>query len=63
MSGRPGGPHPAETKPGERPFLVARLSLNRAVLLEATAGCVKCGSEGTLKPLSRVRILLKNRAT
>jgi hypothetical protein len=44
---------PADTKPGERPYLVARLSLNRAVLLEAAAGaagCVKCGSGGMLIP-------------
>lgn len=42
---------PAETKAGERPFLVARLGLNRTVLLEAAAGaagCVKCGSGGRI---------------
>jgi hypothetical protein len=33
---------PAETKPGERPYLVARLGLNRAVLLEAAAGAAGC---------------------
>jgi len=38
---------PAKTKPGERPYLIARIGLNRGVLLEATAsaaGCVKSGS-------------------
>src|SRR5262245_10549134 len=40
---------PAETKPGERPYLVTRLGLNRTVLLEAganAAGCVFGGSGG-----------------
>ena len=39
----------AETQPGKRPFLVARVGLNRAVLLNAAAeaaGCVKSGSGG-----------------
>jgi hypothetical protein len=38
-----------ETRPGERPFLVARVSLNRSIVLEAAAsaaGCVKFGSGG-----------------
>jgi hypothetical protein len=38
---------PRETLPGSRPFLVARVGLNRTVLLEAAvgaAGCVKRGS-------------------
>jgi hypothetical protein len=41
----------AETKPGERPYLVARLGLNRTVLLEAAAsaaGCVFSGSGGRI---------------
>jgi hypothetical protein len=41
----------AETKPGERPYLVARLGLNRTVLLQAAAnaaGCVFGGSGGLL---------------
>ena len=40
---------PANTKPGERPYLVARLGLNHTILLEAAAGaagCVKSGSGG-----------------
>jgi hypothetical protein len=40
---------PGDTKPGERPFLVARVGLNRSVLLEAaasTGGSVKSGSGG-----------------
>jgi hypothetical protein len=40
---------PADTKPGERPYLVARVGLNRAVLLEAAASAadyVKSGSGG-----------------
>jgi hypothetical protein len=40
-----------ETRPGERPFLVARVGLNRSVLLEAAAsasGCVKFGSGGRI---------------
>jgi len=40
---------PGAVKPGERPFLVAHVGLNRSVLLEAAAsatGCVKSGSGG-----------------
>ena len=40
---------PAETKPGERPYLITRIGLNRGVLLEAAAsaaGCVRSGSGG-----------------
>ena len=41
---------PAKTKPGERPYLIARIALNRGVLLEAAAaGCVKSGSGGAIR--------------
>jgi len=36
---------------GERPYLIARVGVNRNVLLEAAAsaaGCVKCGSGGRI---------------
>lgn len=39
------------TNAGERPYLVARVEVNRNVLLGAAAsaaGCVKCGSGGVL---------------
>ena len=40
---------PANTKIGERPFLIARISLNRQVLLDAaTANCRKLGSGGRI---------------
>jgi hypothetical protein len=45
---------PSHAKSGERPFLVARVGLNRGVLLEAAAsaaGCVKSGSGGPLRAL------------
>jgi hypothetical protein len=45
---------PGQTKPGERPVLVARVGLNRGVLLEAAAsaaGYVKSGSGGPLRAL------------
>lgn len=44
-------PTGADTKPGERPYLVARVGLNRGVLLEAAAsaaGGVKSGSGGRI---------------
>jgi hypothetical protein len=34
---RPGTP-----KPGERPFLIARVGLNRSVLLQAAASAARC---------------------
>ena len=37
---------PAELKRGEQPYLIARVALNRNVLIEAAAGCVKSGSGG-----------------
>jgi hypothetical protein len=40
---------PAETKPGERPYLIACVGFNRRVLLEAAAnaaGCLEFGSGG-----------------
>jgi hypothetical protein len=42
---------PAPAKAGERPYLLARVGVNRAVLLEAAgsaAGCVESGSGGVL---------------
>jgi hypothetical protein len=41
-------------KPGTKPYLVARVALNRSVLLEAAAsaaGCLECGSGGPLVAL------------
>jgi site-specific DNA recombinase len=37
---------PAKVKAGERPYLIARVALNRNVLLEAAVSCVKSGSGG-----------------
>jgi hypothetical protein len=37
---------PAQVKRGEKPYLIARVGLNRAVLLEAAGSCVKFGSGG-----------------
>jgi len=41
---------PAVTKPGERPYLIARIALNREVLLDAAgaAFCLESGSGGPL---------------
>jgi hypothetical protein len=42
---------PSTPRDGERPFLIARVSLNRGVLLEAAAsagGCLKTGSGGAI---------------
>lgn len=41
---------PGNTNVGERPYLVARVGVNRSVLLEAAsaAGCMECGSGGVI---------------
>jgi hypothetical protein len=42
---------PADTKPGERSYLIARVGMNRGVLLEAAAsaaGCVERSSGGAI---------------
>jgi site-specific DNA recombinase len=39
---------PAQVKPGEKPYLIARVGLNRSVLLEAAGGCVEFGSGGRI---------------
>lgn len=40
---------PAQVRPGEKPYLIARIGLNRLILLEAAAGsCVKFGSGGRI---------------
>jgi hypothetical protein len=42
---------PAVVKPGERPYLIARVALNREVLLQAAAsaaGCLEIGSGGAI---------------
>lgn len=42
---------PGNTNAGERPYPVARVGVNRNVLLEAAAsaaGCMECGSGGVL---------------
>jgi hypothetical protein len=38
----------APVKPGEKPYLIARVGLNRTVLLEAAGGCFQTGSGGVL---------------
>ena len=38
----------ALVKPGEKPYLIARVGLNRNVLIEAAASCVKSGSGGPI---------------
>ena len=41
--------HRAQVKPGDKPYLIARVGLNRLILLEAAAGsCVKFGSGGRI---------------
>jgi hypothetical protein len=50
---------PGKVKEGERPYLIARVALNRNVLLEAAVSCVKSGSGGRLSlPSTLVRLLL-----
>lgn len=39
---------PAQLKRGEKPYLIARVDLNGAVLLEAAGNCVKFGSGGRI---------------
>jgi hypothetical protein len=39
----------AEVADGEKPYLIARMGLNRAVLLEAAGMCVKSGSGGRIR--------------
>ncbi len=39
---------PAQVKNGEKPYLIARVGLNRDVLLEAAGSCVKFGSGGRI---------------
>jgi len=49
---------PAVVKPGTKPYLVARVALNRNVLLEAAAsaaGCLEIGSGGTLRAVTDTR--------
>jgi hypothetical protein len=49
----------ALVKPGEKPYLIARVGLNRSVLLEAAGSCVKFGSGGVITdPATRLRISL-----
>jgi hypothetical protein len=38
----------AQVKAGEKPYLIARVGLNKAVLLEAAGSCVKFGSGGVI---------------
>ena len=43
---------PAPVKPGEQPYLIARIGLNRSVLLQAAAdgtGCLESGSGGAFR--------------
>jgi hypothetical protein len=45
---------PAPVQGGKRPFLIARVGINRDILLEAAAdaaGCVKSGSGGSIRSL------------
>jgi hypothetical protein len=39
---------PAEVANGEKPYLIARVGLNRSVLLEAAGGCLQVGSGGRI---------------
>jgi hypothetical protein len=51
----------ALVKPGEKPYLIARVGINRQVLLEAAAAgsCVKSGSGGVISlPPTVVRFSL-----
>jgi hypothetical protein len=53
----------AQVKSGDKPYLIARLGLNREVLLEAAAGnCVKFGSGGTLLEFPQRKRALKRAA-
>ena len=51
MFGGKVGRRPAPIQEGEQPYLIARVGLNRHILLDAAAeaaGCVKCGSGGRI---------------
>jgi hypothetical protein len=39
---------PAKLRAGERPYMIARVGLNRNVLIEAANSCVKSGSGGRI---------------
>jgi hypothetical protein len=39
---------PAEVADGEKPYLIARVGLDRTVLLEAAGGCLQVGSGGEI---------------
>ena len=46
----------AALKPGEKPYLIARVGINQGVLLQAAAsavGCVEIGSGGPLRNFRR----------
>jgi hypothetical protein len=52
MFGGKVGLRPAPIQEGEQPYLIARVGLNRHILLNAAAeaaGCVKCGSGGRIR--------------
>jgi hypothetical protein len=40
---------PAQVRPGEKPYLIARVGLNRNVLIEAAGSCLKVGSGSPLQ--------------
>jgi hypothetical protein len=40
---------PAEVADGEKPYLIARVGLNRSVLLETAGSCLQVGSGGRLQ--------------
>jgi hypothetical protein len=39
---------PAQVADGEKPYLIARVGLNREVLLQAAGSCLECGSGGRI---------------
>ena len=43
---------PAQVRPGEKPYLIARVGLNRNVLIEAAGSFLKVGSGGVLRTCS-----------
>jgi hypothetical protein len=56
---------PAAVKPGERPYLIARIGLNRRVLLDAAGAaalCLEIGSGGVL-PIDLPDVRLIRRRT
>jgi hypothetical protein len=53
----------AQIGPGEKPYLIARVGLNRNVLIEAAGTCLKVGSGGVIANDGLPAIPLRRKAS